>query len=295
MEPRRIITRIMLLMAIVPVMARADGVLMSRSPRNLDGMPRQRWEAARKQSAKEVLKATRTVRSWPDAYLCMVGAMQHKEDKVLLAGLADQLTHADELHLKDTGRLIIWERVASGDITFEGERLQIEDDRFTAAGRANWILRSMTRKNFGYVRPGPSGESLLSLQEKWRKWLAGEQVQEYVDPYPAAEKGLAEIKSPAAIQALVVSLQPSQEKDRRTTQCLHEVYHLEKLPTEPGAPGRLCSPDPWAYTYLAKITDVDGQHDPAWWLKWWEESKSDLVWDPAVGKFRVRRARTEPR
>ena len=294
MKPSRIITLIILTTVIIPVMARADGVLMSWSPRNLDGMTQQRWEAAKKQSPKDVLKATRSVRSWPDAYLCLIGAMQHKDDKSLLTGLVEQLTNAEELHLKDTGRLIIWERIASGDITFEGEGLQIEDDLFSTAGRANWILRSTTKKNFGYIRPSPSEDSLRSLQEKWRKWLAGEQIQEYVDPYPTVEKGLDEIRSPAAIQALIVSLQPNKEKDRKTTDCLHNVYHLDKLPTEPGAPGRLCSPDPWAYTYLAQITDVSEQHDPAWWLTWWGESEKDLVWDSSVGKFRVRRAQTQP-
>jgi hypothetical protein len=63
-------------------------------------------------------------------------------------------------------RLIIWERISRGEILFEGQGVQIEDDLFQVAGRANWILRNLYAKNFGHV-----GSALLSrklLQAQYR-------------------------------------------------------------------------------------------------------------------------------
>ena len=226
--------------------------------------------------------------------MCLVGANQHKDDKALLAGLVYQLVDPTERPLKDTDRLIIWERIISGEILFEGKGFQIEDDIFMVAGRANWILRSVTKKDFGYVKPKASAESLRSLKATWNRWLAGETVSEYSTPFPTAAKGLEEIRSLAALEALIVSLKPSKEKDRKTSECLNNVYHLDTLPTKADAPGRLCSSDPWAYTYLAKLTDVTEEHDPTWWSKWWQENKAALTWDPETARFVVRKETSKP-
>lgn len=267
---------------------------MSWSPRDLNGMTQQRWESAKKQSVNAVLEANRNVQTWPQAYLCLLGATQHKEDKALLAGLVAQVIDPSEKDLTRTDRLIIWERITTGDILFEGKGFQVEDDVFTLAGRANWILRAITKKNFGFVKPKPSAESLRSLQDKWKRWLAGEDVEEYSTLYTAQDKGLEEIRSIAAVEALILSLQPSREKDQKTTECLRTIYHIDKLPTEPNAPGRLCSPDSWAYTYLAKATDVTGNHDPTWWLEWWQENKTALTWDSDTARFIIRKDTAKP-
>lgn len=155
---------------------------------------------------------------------------------------------------------------------------------------AEGVLMSWSPRNLR----GASPESLRSLHDRWNSWLAGERVEEYSTPFPASDKGLEEIRSLAALEALIVSLKPSKQKDKKTAECLRNLYHLAKLPTEPGAPGRLCSPDPWIYTYLGKLTDVTNDHDPAWWSKWWSENKSDLVWDSGPGRFAVRKATTTP-
>src|SRR5436190_10892378 len=86
--------------------SRADGILMSWGPHNLRGMTQEKWEAAKKRSVESVLDANRAAATWPDAYLCLLGAMQHKEDKALRAGLVDQLTDSTERSLADTDRLI---------------------------------------------------------------------------------------------------------------------------------------------------------------------------------------------
>ncbi len=291
--------RSMILGAILNVLlvsfVKADGVLMSWSANSLEGMTAERWEVAKKRSVQEILEANRTAKTWPDAYLCLVGANERKDDKSLLTGLITQLADSTERPLSGTGGLILWERIAKREIVFEGKGLHVQDDLFSVAGRANWILRSVTKKNFGYVNAKPSAEILASVQDKWKRWLAGDDVPEYASPYPAKGEGFEELRSPVAVEALIVSLQPSPVKERKTLDCLRRLYGLDKLPTEPGAPGRLCSPDPWVYTYLTKVTEVSEDHDADWWAKWWDDNKSALVWNQDAGRFEVRRQVAEPK
>ena len=54
----------------------------------------------------------------------------------------------------------------------------------------------MTGKNFGYVRPNTSDEQLRKLQKDSTRWLDGEKVEEYVDPYKSPKEGLEEIRTP---------------------------------------------------------------------------------------------------
>ena len=45
-----------------------------------------------------------------------------------------------ETKLAGTKRLIVWERITSGEILFEGMGREIDDDVFRVAGRANWVF-----------------------------------------------------------------------------------------------------------------------------------------------------------
>ena len=197
----------------------ADGILLSWSSRDVSGVTEQSFDAAKQLSVGEIEKKNLEVGSWADAYLLMVGASQHKEDKALLKALASQITNKSKVHLKSTNRLIIWERITTGEIQFEGKSYQVSDDLFAAAGRANWMLRNLTKKNFGYVRPTTSEEELAKLQQKWTRWLSGEQVEEYQERYPTSEKGLEEIRSLEALEGLIVSLASTSEKEALTQDC----------------------------------------------------------------------------
>jgi len=175
-----------------------------------------------------------------------------------------------------------------GEILFEGQGLQVSDDLFTVCGRANWMLRNITEKNFGYVKPQPSEQYLETLQGKWKGWLGGEEIQEYTDPYPAQEGGLEEIRSLTALEALIVSLQPNREKTRITEKCLRNIYGLEALPEEADHPAQLCNPDSWVHGYLVILTEVSGEQTHDFWKKWWKTNKNNLVWDEELGKFKLK-------
>jgi hypothetical protein len=267
----------------------ADGVLLSWSPRDVAGITEQSFNAAKQLSVEEITKRNLQVTSWGDAYLLMVAANQHKEDKTLLKELASQISNKTRVDLKATNRLIIWERIITGEIQFEGKGYQVSDDLFTVAGRANWILRNLTQKNFGFVKPITSEEDLAKVQQKWARFLGGEQVEQELDQYPTAESGLKEIRSPEALEALIVSLSPTAEKERVTKDCLKRLYQMDKLPNDPNSPAALCSPDKYTHGYLAVITGLKDKHDYAWWKKWWDTNRNQLVWNREKGAFEVRK------
>jgi hypothetical protein len=221
----------------------ADGILLSWSSRDVSGVTEQSFNAAKQLNAEQIQKKNLEVTTWADAFLLMVAANQHKDDKTLLKGLVSQVIDKTKVDLKFTNRLIIWERITTGEIQFEGKGYQVGDDLFTVAGRANWALRNLTKKNFGFVKPNTSESDFNNLQQKWTRFLGGEQAQEYENPYPTSEKGLEEIRSPEALEALIHSLAPTNEKERLTKDCLTRLYHLDKLPDDPSSPAALCSPD----------------------------------------------------
>src|SRR5690606_30244394 len=100
-------------------------------------------------------------------------------DTSYLKSLTNQLTNKTETKLKGTSRLIIWDRISNGDITFEGKGLVIDNDLFTVAGRANQILQNLTSKNFGYVTISSSEKELETLKNKWKDYLGGKSVEEF--------------------------------------------------------------------------------------------------------------------
>jgi hypothetical protein len=48
---------------------------------------------------------------------------------------------------------------------------QVDDDIYTVAGRASWILKRLSKNEMGIVKPGLSHKELQSIQKQWIKWL----------------------------------------------------------------------------------------------------------------------------
>lgn len=265
----------------------ADGILISWSPQYLKGASQETFDAAKGLPIEAIIANNTRVNSWPDAYHLLVAANEHKDDKAFLRKLADQLTDSTTHKLADTSRLIIWERITSGDLLFEGKGLQVSDDLFSVAGRANWLLRTLTGRKFGYVKPNTGLSELKVIHTRWLAWLSGEQVPDVPDAYPTEEKGLEEIRSLEALEALITSLKPSEAKTDLTKRCLNTLYQLSELPSDPANPARLCSPDTYTAMFLANLTDVEGTHDFSWWSMWWSAQRQNLKWDAKSGKFRI--------
>jgi hypothetical protein len=73
--------------------------------------------------------------------------------------------------LENSADLIIWERIESKDLKFYGHGWVVEDDLFTVAGRASWLLRDVAGERFGSVKPKSTKDELSTLKRKWSDWL----------------------------------------------------------------------------------------------------------------------------
>ena len=264
----------------------ADGILLAWSPRDVPGLTEQAFNDAKQWSAEQIAQKNLTASTWTDVFLLIVAANPKKDDKQFLGGMVSQLTNTKKSALTNTSRLIVWERITSGELLFEGKGYQVDDDVFSVAGRANWILRNLTKKNFGFVRMNSTEQELNALQQKWKRHLNGEAVAEEKNPYESSEKGLEEIRSLVAIEAMIVALKPNEAKDRLTKDCLKRIYKIDKLPSS--GPETMCSPDTMTNKYLELITGVPDLHDHQWWKTWWDKNKSKLEWKSALGRFEVR-------
>lgn len=278
----------------------ADDIVMSWSVKDVQGINDSAIDAATHLSVEEIEKKNLTVTSWPGAFLLMVGANQHKAEQALHRALVAQLTDKTKVDLKETSKLIIWERITTGEILFEGQGYQINDDLFTVAGRANWMLRNTTKQNFGYVKPNTSAEELATLQQKWTRWLKGEQVEEYRDEYDLSGKGFSEVKrgltSLEALEALITALKPSQGEEKRQKETSREkceetmrgLYGMSRMNVDTHML-EVCHPNMLTQVYLALITGIKDKHDYDWWKKWWETNKNQLVWNQEKSIFKIRK------
>ncbi len=72
--------------------------------------------------------------------------------------------------LINTADLIIAERIDSGDLKFWGHGGVVQDDLFTVAGRASWLLKEITGKKAPAVHMKPNEADLDQLQKEWQTW-----------------------------------------------------------------------------------------------------------------------------
>lgn len=280
-----LLVTVLLVMASPPA-SRADGVLLSWAAWTLEGVTEKNFEEAKKMTSEDILSENRIVTSWPQTYLLIIGAMEHGADTAFIKELIRQIADTTVTGLTKTKRLIIWERIITNEILFEGKGLHVEDDLFSVAGRANWFLRNMTGNNFGYIRINSSLHDRSALQQQWLAWLGGKEVEAYVNPY-ASDSGVTEISSLTALEAMIVSLRPNELKDQIARECAKKLYGLDEFPEDRSSPARLCHPDSYTPSWLAVLTGIRDYHDYDWWRTWWEEHHTQLVWNPQYGRFDI--------
>lgn len=236
---------------LIPFFVLADGTLMYWGAKDLEGMTEERFELAKKWTVADILQNNIAAETWPETYLVAVGASKKKDSVVRL--FIDQLVNGTQTQLRLTSRLIIWERILSGDILFEGKGFQTDDDLFSVAGRANWVLRNITKKNFGYVKPNATAADLLLLQNKWKQWLEGKPTEEYLNPFDSKKQGLDETHSLVAFEALIYSLKSSEQKTALINRCLQQIYKLDKLPEDKNNPASFCNPDNYTLFLFKRV------------------------------------------
>jgi hypothetical protein len=87
--------------------------------------------------------------------------------------LVTRLTIKTKVGLENMADLIIWERIGSGDLKFYGHGGGMQEDIFTIAGRASWILYELTGEEFAVVHV-----SMTEVQAKEYKRLWAEYINE---------------------------------------------------------------------------------------------------------------------
>lgn len=279
---------VVFLIVLFPLSVWADGILLSWGMKDIKGMTKERFDVSKTWTVEEVLQKNLQVKTWADAYLVAVGASAKKD--IIVDQLIEQIANATTTKLELTNRLIIWERILTNDIFFEGKGYQVNDDLFSVAGRANWVLRTITQKTFGYVKPNMSIDEIQALQVKWKEWRKGLSVPEYINPYETKEKGLSEIHSMIAFEALIYALKPSEVKDAITKDCLKRVYNLTEMPEDKKSSAMFCNPDNYTLMYLGQLINdkkADETKTYEWWRNWWEQNKNKLVWNAEKGFFQL--------
>lgn len=81
--------------------------------------------------------------------------------------LVARLTMKTNVGLNNTGDLIIWERFLSGDLTFYGHGGGMQEDIFTIAGRASWILNELTGESFAVVHGDLTEGQAIEFKKLW--------------------------------------------------------------------------------------------------------------------------------
>ena len=164
-------------------------LLTSWSQQDIENYTKEMYDNAQKLTTTELLTKNINDDSWSSVFLTLNASVNnYKENKDYLIELAKQITNVEETKLEGTSRLIIWDRIITGDITFEGKGLVLSNDLYKVGGRANQLLQNLTNKNFGYVNINSTKEELTELQENWLKHLSDKVVKEFSPiEYPNAK------------------------------------------------------------------------------------------------------------
>lgn len=82
-----------------------------------------------------------------------------------------RLSNKTKIGLVNTADLIIWDRIRSGDLKFYGHGGGMQEDIFTVAGRASWILNWMTGESFASVGIELTPTLAKEYQEAWVRYI----------------------------------------------------------------------------------------------------------------------------
>ena len=282
---------IFILLTIFSYESFSQRLLTSWSQQNIENYTKEMYDEAQKLTTFELLNKNFNDKSWSAVFLTLNASVNnYSKDDTYLKKLAEQVTNATETKLIGTSRLIIWDRIVTGDIVFEGKGLVIDNDLFKVGGRANQILQNLTNKNFGFVTIHSTNKELEQLRNKWLTFLSGKFVEEY-KPIEYENAKIPEISSLTAVHALVISLQDNPTKQQITKNCLKNVYNLDEMPREKGSQASYCNPDTYSFSYLGMLfgdKTYDESKDARWWQNFWDANHDKLVWNGERGIYEVK-------
>jgi hypothetical protein len=254
-------------------------ILVSWGQQTIEGLTEEKFNDAQKLTSEQLLKKNVNDKTWCDIFLTLNSSVNNQtKNKDYLKGLTDQIINKKITLLEGTSKLIIWDRIISGDILFEGKGLIIENDLFTTAGRANQLLQNLTNKNFGYISIHSTDQDLLAIKNKWLTFLSDESVDEF-HPIEFKNSKIPIASNLNAVEAFIISIQTNPKKDVFTKKCLQKIYKLDAMPKEKG-PEMYCNPDTYSYANLGMLfgdSQLNETKDAKWWKIFWDKNNSKLT------------------
>jgi hypothetical protein len=82
-----------------------------------------------------------------------------------------RLSNKTKVGLSNTADLIIWDRIQTGELKFYGHGGGMQEDIFTVAGRASWILNWMTGEDFASVGIELTPSMASKYQADWVRYI----------------------------------------------------------------------------------------------------------------------------
>lgn len=82
-----------------------------------------------------------------------------------------RLPNKTKIGLVNSADLIIWDRIMTGELKFYGHGGGMQEDIFTVAGRASWILNWMTGEHFASVGIGLTPHMASEYQSAWKRYI----------------------------------------------------------------------------------------------------------------------------
>jgi hypothetical protein len=103
--------------------------------------------------------------------LCAAKTWCFEHPSEVFPHLICRLSNKTKIGLVNTADLIIWDRIRSGELKFYGHGGGMQEDIFTVAGRASWILNWMTGENFASVGIELTPALAREYQAAWVRYI----------------------------------------------------------------------------------------------------------------------------
>jgi hypothetical protein len=85
--------------------------------------------------------------------------------------LVTRLSMKKKIGMENSADLIIWDRIRTGDLKFYGHGGGMNEDIFTIAGRASWILNELTGEDFASVQIDLTEEQVIKFKNMWLNYI----------------------------------------------------------------------------------------------------------------------------
>lgn len=118
---------------------------------------------------KDALAALDTAKQFHNICIANSWCLDHYE--VVFPYLVVRLGEKRKVGLENSADLIIWDRLGTGDLESYGHGGSVDEDLFTVAGRASWILGEITGEDFSQVHGETSKEVIIQYKRFWLSYL----------------------------------------------------------------------------------------------------------------------------